>query len=97
MTLGLSAGRALIGAVAGSTRFDLARIQAPTARGDSERIPVSLAFVLSRFGSMGGEKIRLARDRFGVGTSDDRLWLPRARRPLHGLLAAIVQRDDQAL
>ena len=84
MTFELLAERTLIDAESASTRHVLVRIQAPAADSDSERLPVNLAFVLDRSGSMQGEKIRLAReatltairtlrerDRFSVVTYDD--------------------------
>ena len=84
MTFELLADRTLIDAESASTRHVLVRIQAPAAEGESERLPVNLAFVLDRSGSMQGEKIRLAReatlnairtlrerDRFSVVTYDD--------------------------
>jgi Ca-activated chloride channel homolog len=44
-----------------SNRFVLAEIDAPPARRERARPPVHLAFVIDRSGSMGGDKIRLAK------------------------------------
>ncbi len=44
-----------------SNRFILAEITAPAARRDRVRPPVRLAFVIDRSGSMGGDKLRLAK------------------------------------
>jgi Ca-activated chloride channel family protein len=78
------ADRQLIRAGARSRRFLLAEIQAPEAPNRPGRLPVNLAFVLDRSGSMGGEKIAHAReavlqgigllrdeDRFAVVAYDD--------------------------
>ena len=67
-----------------SQRFVLAQINAPGAERRRERLPVNLAFILDRSGSMSGEKIALAkqtilaaldhldeRDRFSVIVYDD--------------------------
>ena len=62
MSLQFRADRRLIRAEARSTRYLLARIEAPAAARLSKRPPVNLAFVLDRSGSMHGEKIRLARE-----------------------------------
>ena len=45
----------------GGTRHIRVRIQAPALEGARERSPMNLAFVLDRSGSMGGERIALAR------------------------------------
>ena len=76
--------RRLIRANGRSQRFVLAEITAPAAERRPERLPVNLAFVLDRSGSMSGEKIALAkqtitaalgyldeRDRFSVVAYDD--------------------------
>jgi Ca-activated chloride channel family protein len=76
--------RALIRAVGRSKRFVLAQVTAPAADRRRERLPVNLAFVLDRSGSMSGEKIQLARqtivealarldarDRFSIVAYDD--------------------------
>lgn len=55
--------RPLIRAGARSTRFVLARVTAPVAVARRDRIPVNVAFVLDRSGSMAGErKFTLARE-----------------------------------
>jgi Ca-activated chloride channel family protein len=61
MHLSVRTERKLIQATERSERFVLAEITAPVARHQGARPPVNLAFVLDRSGSMGGEKIRLAR------------------------------------
>ncbi|MBA2719219.1 MAG: VWA domain-containing protein, partial [Chloroflexi bacterium] len=76
--------RTLIRAVGRSKRFVLAQVTAPAADRRRERLPVNLAFVLDRSGSMSGEKIQLARqtivealgrldarDRFSIVAYDD--------------------------
>ena len=76
--------RRLIRANGRSRRFVLAEITAPAAEQRPERLPVNLAFILDRSGSMSGEKIALAkqtittalgylgeRDRFSVIAFDD--------------------------
>jgi Ca-activated chloride channel family protein len=78
------ADRLLIRAGSRSNRFVLAQVTAPPAERRGERLPVNLAFVLDRSGSMSGEKIDLARrtiveaigrldarDRFSVVAYDD--------------------------
>ena len=78
--------RRLIRARWHSKRYVIARITAPASRGDHERPPVNLAFVLDRSGSMSGQKIRLAAqaveegigrlkatDRFSVVIYDDQV------------------------
>jgi Ca-activated chloride channel family protein len=80
------ADRQLIRAGVRSRRFLCAEIQAPDAPQRQGRLPVNLAFVLDRSGSMGGEKIANAReavlqgmrtlrddDRFAVVAYDDRV------------------------
>ena len=54
--------RKLIRAQASSVRYILAHIEAPAAPPSEGRLPVNLAFVLDRSGSMNGEKIALARE-----------------------------------
>ena len=67
-----------------SVRYVLAQITAPAARQRHERLPVNLAFVLDRSGSMSGAKLTLAkrtiaealdhlvaRDRFSIVVYDD--------------------------
>jgi Ca-activated chloride channel homolog len=76
--------RQLIRADGRSQRFVLAQVNAPVAARRHERLPVNLAFVLDRSGSMSGDKIRLARetiiealgrldprDRFSIVAYDD--------------------------
>ena len=88
MSLEFRADRRLIRAHGESTRYLLARIEAPASPQRSGRLPVSIAFVLDRSGSMDGEKIRLAReailaairglrdhDRFSVVVYDDHVDL----------------------
>jgi Ca-activated chloride channel family protein len=62
MTLTTRIDRGLIRARANSVRYILARIGAPPAPARENRLPVNLAFVLDRSGSMAGDKIRLARE-----------------------------------
>ncbi|MGH2408201.1 MAG: vWA domain-containing protein [Candidatus Limnocylindrales bacterium] len=89
MTLNVRTDRRLIRALHRSSRFVLGEITAPlTTRQNSNdgRLPVNLAFVLDRSGSMGGDKIRLAKqavnealdrlhpdDRFSVVVYDDHI------------------------
>jgi hypothetical protein len=86
MTLDLRQDRALVRAAARSTRYLVVRLEAPDAPRRSDRLPVNVALVLDRSGSMGGSKIRLAkeaveravatlegRDRFAVVFYDDRI------------------------
>jgi len=54
--------RRFVGAEAPSTRYALVSFTAPEAPRREERPPVNVAFVLDRSGSMGGQKIRLARE-----------------------------------
>jgi Ca-activated chloride channel family protein len=66
--------RRLIRASGRSRRFVLARVTAPSAPRREERLPVNLAFILDRSGSMSGEKIALARETIGAAIAglDDR-------------------------
>ncbi len=88
------ADRQLIRAGARSRRFLCAAIQAPEAPPRKGRLPVNLAFVLDRSGSMDGEKIRHAReavlqgirslhdeDRFAVVAYDHEVALVVPTRP----------------
>ena len=76
--------RTLIRANGRSVRYVLAQVTAPTAERRRDRLPVNLAFVLDRSGSMSGAKIALARqtivealdhldarDRFSIVVYDD--------------------------
>ncbi|HSL34193.1 MAG TPA: VWA domain-containing protein [Candidatus Limnocylindrales bacterium] len=78
------ADRRLIRAHRRSQRFVLVGVTAPPATQQRDRLPVNLAFVLDRSGSMSGEKIDLAkrtvaaalehldeRDRFSIVVYDD--------------------------
>jgi len=84
VTLNVQTDRALIGATAPSTRYALVTLAAPPAVRTDTRKPVNVAFVLDRSGSMGGNKIQLARqavdhalkllradDRFSLVVYDD--------------------------
>jgi Ca-activated chloride channel family protein len=86
VTLGLRADRLLLRAGERSRRFVCAEIQAPDAPTRPGRLPVNLAFVLDRSGSMHGDKIKYAReavlqgirslrdqDRFAVVAYDDEI------------------------
>ena len=54
--------RRLVPSTAPSTRYVLAEIIAPEAPRTQARLPVNVALVLDRSGSMGGQKIELARN-----------------------------------
>lgn len=85
--LDVSSDRKLIRADARSTRFVLARVTAPAATAGRDRMPVNVAFVLDRSGSMDqARKFTLAReaveqalrmlqstDRFALVVYDDRI------------------------
>jgi Ca-activated chloride channel family protein len=86
MTLSVRTDRKLVRAGARSTRYALVSFEAPVAPDKAGRRPVNVALVLDRSGSMGGEKIRLAReairqalrtlrpaDRFSLVVYDDRI------------------------
>ena len=61
MTFSARSDRHFIRSTYRSNRFVLAEIDAPRARRERARPPVHLAFVIDRSGSMGGDKIRLAK------------------------------------
>jgi Ca-activated chloride channel homolog len=61
MIMTVRTDRPLVRASAHSTRHALASIVAPRLERTQTRSPVNVAFVLDRSGSMGGEKIALAR------------------------------------
>src|SRR6185503_14056902 len=63
MTLTIKTDRTLIRAGARSTRYVLARVTAPEAPRRGARLPINVALVLDRSGSMESErKFGLARD-----------------------------------
>jgi Ca-activated chloride channel homolog len=61
MIMSVRTDRSLVRASAHSARYALASIVAPRAERAHTRGPVNVAFVLDRSGSMGGQKIELAR------------------------------------
>jgi Ca-activated chloride channel family protein len=61
MIMSVRTDRPLVRAGAHSTRYALASVAAPRAERTHARGPVNVAFVLDRSGSMGGQKIALAR------------------------------------
>jgi Ca-activated chloride channel family protein len=84
MTMHLRIDRELIGAAGGGRRHLLVDVSAPESPAREGRVPVNVALVLDRSGSMAGSKIRLARaaavqavrmlkpaDRFAVVIYDD--------------------------
>ena len=84
MTLSIQTDRSLIRAEARSTRYVLVSLDAPAAERRTTRSPINVSLVLDRSGSMGGEKLRLAKqatenalrllgpaDRFSLVTYDD--------------------------
>ena len=84
MSLTVRADRTLIRASGGSVRHALVELTAPDAASHTARAPVDVALVLDRSGSMGGQKIVLARravehalrllratDRFSLVVFDD--------------------------
>ena len=86
MTVNAQTDRALIGATAPSMRYALVSMVAPQTARTHSREPVNVAFVLDRSGSMGGNKIQLARqavdhalkllrddDRFSLVVYDDHI------------------------
>lgn len=88
MTLNVQTDRTLIRAEGHSARYVLLSFAAPESPQASTREPVNVAFVIDRSGSMGGSKIRLARqavvhalrmlkasDRFSLVSYDDQVDL----------------------
>jgi hypothetical protein len=86
MTFDVRPDRGLIRPTYRSNRFVLVEVTAPAAQTGRARPPVNLAFVLDRSGSMGGAKIRLAKqaveeaiarlhddDRFAIVVYDDKI------------------------
>jgi Ca-activated chloride channel homolog len=86
MTFDIRQDRTYVRAPARSTRYLVVRLVAPEAPRRTDRLPVNVSLVLDRSGSMGGTKIRLAkeaveraiatldqRDRFSVVFYDDRI------------------------
>ncbi|HEU5183630.1 MAG TPA: VWA domain-containing protein, partial [Gemmatimonadaceae bacterium] len=84
MTLSIQTDRSLIRAEARSTRYVLVSLDAPSAERRTTRSPINVSLVLDRSGSMGGEKLRLAKqatenalrllgpaDRFSLVTYDN--------------------------
>ena len=61
MKLTVQTDRSLVRASAPSRRYVLVSVVAPEAERTRARAPINIAFVLDRSGSMGGEKIVLAR------------------------------------
>jgi Ca-activated chloride channel family protein len=62
VALDIRTDRHLIGAAGGSQRYLLVSVTAPQAPPTNKREPLNVALVLDRSGSMGGSKIRLARE-----------------------------------
>jgi Ca-activated chloride channel family protein len=94
VTLTLRADRTLVRARAQSRRYLCATVHAPDAPARPGRVPVNLAFVIDRSGSMHGDKIARAReavlqgirslrddDRFAVVAYDDQVELVVASTP----------------
>ncbi len=86
MTFDIRQDRAFVRAAARSTRYLVVRLVAPDAPRRPGRLPVNVSLVLDRSGSMGGTKIRLAKeaveraiatlgseDRFSAVFYDDRI------------------------
>jgi Ca-activated chloride channel family protein len=110
MTFDVRQDRAYLRAPARSTRFLVVRLVAPDARSRSERLPVNVALVLDRSGSMGGSKIRLAkqavdraiatldaRDRFAVVFYDDRIDVVVPSTPASGPARAAAREALRAV
>jgi Ca-activated chloride channel family protein len=62
MQITVQADRTLVRTSGDSTRYALLTFTAPQATRAATREPINIAFVIDRSGSMGGEKIRLARE-----------------------------------
>ncbi|HWT44791.1 MAG TPA: VWA domain-containing protein [Vicinamibacterales bacterium] len=62
MNIRVQADRTLVRTSGNSTRYALLSFTAPEAVSSRQRDPVNVAFVIDRSGSMGGQKIRLARE-----------------------------------
>ena len=79
MTVTVRTDRALIRAAGKSARYLLVSFTAPEVPRKADRRPVNVAMILDRSGSMGGEKIRLAREAVKQGLqllrADDRFAL----------------------
>jgi Ca-activated chloride channel family protein len=86
MTFDTIQDRTYVRAPSRSTRFLVVRLEAPDAARRATRLPVNVSLVLDRSGSMGGPKIRLAKeaveralasldpqDRFSAVFYDDRI------------------------
>ena len=75
-TLTIRPDRSLIRSSDRSVRYALVTVQAPVKARTTERLPIDVAFVFDRSGSMGGQKIVLAREAVlqGIGMlrPDDR-------------------------
>jgi Ca-activated chloride channel family protein len=97
MTFDIRQDRAYLRAPARSTRYLVVRLVAPDAPRRTDRLPVNVSLVLDRSGSMGGPKIRLAkeaveraiatldrRDRFSVVAYDDRVDVVVPSTPAEG-------------
>jgi Ca-activated chloride channel homolog len=62
MTMNVQTDRTLVRAESRSTRYVLLSLAAPEASHAMRREPLNVAFVIDRSGSMGGSKIKLARE-----------------------------------
>ena len=85
MTLSIQADRSLVRSTGGSVRYVLASIQAPECSEQRAPLPLNIALVIDRSGSMSGDKIRHARDAARYAVS--------VLRPIDRF--AIVCYDDQ--
>jgi Ca-activated chloride channel family protein len=79
MNFSLRTDVAVLPAGVPAARYVLLSLTAPEASGEAGRLPIHVAFVLDRSGSMGGSKIRLAREAvrqaLGMLRRDDRFAL----------------------